>query len=83
MSGNIYASGPAYDAATVTASDSTHLGNVRSLFIGGDGNVAVTTAKGTTLTFTGVVAGSILPVMVTKVLSTGTTATNIVALYHE
>jgi hypothetical protein len=83
MSGNIYASGPAYDAATVTPSDSTHLGNVRGLFVGGAGNVAVTTAKGTTLTFTGVVAGTILPVMVAKVLSTGTTATNIAALYHE
>jgi hypothetical protein len=39
--------------------------------------VAVTTEDGTTLTFTGVQAGSVLPVKVTKVLSTGTTATTI------
>jgi hypothetical protein len=38
-------------------------------------------ALGTTLTFTGVQAGSILPIQVKRVYSTDTTATGIVALY--
>lgn len=51
------------------------------LFIGGAGNLRVLTAGGDDVTFTGVLAGSFLPVQVTRVFSTGTTATNIVALW--
>mgnify|MGYP000367202920 CR=1 FL=1 len=51
------------------------------LFIGGAGNLRVLTAGGDDVTFTGVLAGSFLPVQVTRVYSTGTTATNIVALW--
>jgi len=57
------------------------LPTTRGLYVGGAGDVAVTMAEdGNNVTFVGVLAGSILPVQVTKVLSTGTTATNIVAL---
>jgi hypothetical protein len=38
-------------------------------------------ASGNSLTLTGVTAGSVLPLRVTKVKSTGTTATNIAALW--
>jgi hypothetical protein len=74
---------PALGAAAVTPNDSTDLvvRPARSLFIGGAGNVAVITAAGDTVTFNGLAAGSILPVQVTRVLATGTTATNIIALY--
>lgn len=67
---------------SVTPSDSTDLsiGFSRAIFVGGAGNLAVTMIDGTALTFTGVVAGSILPIAVTRIKSTGTTATNIVAL---
>lgn len=41
---------------------------------------AVVTRGGSSVTFTGVAAGSILPVAVNRVLATGTTATNIMAL---
>jgi hypothetical protein len=50
----------------------------RSLYVGGAGNVVVTAADGTSVTFAAV-AGSILPV-VTKLVSSAT-ATGIVALY--
>lgn len=78
---NVFPSDPARDASTVTPSDTTVLGGVRGLFVGGAGNINVTTEGGTTLVFTGVAAGSIIPLRVVKVLSTSTTATNIVALY--
>lgn len=68
-------------AAVVTASDSTVLEVTRALYVGGGGNVAVTTLNGDSVTFVGVGAGTILPIQVTKVLSTGTTATSILALY--
>lgn len=68
------------DAAAVTASDVTVLSGVVGLFVGGAGNVAVVTARGTTVAFTGVAAGSTLWLSVTKVKATGTTATNITAL---
>lgn len=75
-------SDPADNAATVTPSDSTDLANTsRSLYVGGYGNVAVIMKNGTTLTFFNVNSGSLLPVRVTRVLVTGTTATNIVALW--
>ena len=71
----------AYDAAAVTLSDSTELAPTRALFVGTGGNLKVTMAYGTDVTFTGVQAGSILPIQVTKVWSTGSTASNVVALY--
>ena len=78
---NVFPSDPAQDAAVVTPSDTADQGNVRGLYVGGAGNVSIVTAAGNTCVFTGVTAGSILPVRCTKVRSTGTTATTIVALY--
>jgi hypothetical protein len=78
---SIFPTDPAQDAAVVTTSDTADQGLVRGLFVGGAGNVSLVTAIGNTVVFTGVLAGSILPVRCTKVRSTGTTATNIVALY--
>lgn len=71
---------PAYGAVAVVPSDSTELSGVRALYIGVSGDVAVVTkGKTTAVTFKSVPIG-ILPVQCYKVLSTGTTATNIVAL---
>ena len=78
---SIFPTDPAQDAAVVTPSDTADQGLVRGLFIGGAGDVSLVTAAGRTVVFTGVLAGSILPVRCTKVRSTGTNATNIVALY--
>lgn len=71
----------AFDAATVTPSDSTALRPTRGLYVGTGGDVAVEMSLGTTITFPDVLGGSILPIQVVKVLSTGTTATGMVALY--
>ena len=71
----------AYDAAAVTLSDSTELAPTRALYIGGAGNLKVTMAYGTEVTFSGLSAGSILPIQVTKVWATGSTATLVLALY--
>jgi hypothetical protein len=51
------------------------------LYIGGAGNLRVLTASGDDVTFTGVLAGSYLPVQVQRVFATGTTATNIIAIW--
>jgi hypothetical protein len=71
----------AYDASAVTPSDSTDLLPTRGLYIGGAGNIKVDMALGNTVTFNGLLAGTVLPVQVVKVYSTDTTATDIVALY--
>ena len=80
-------SSPAIDAAAVTpddANDITRRNNqvVRGLYVGTGGNVTVRMrGETTTVLFSNVPAGSILPVMVDRVMATGTTASNIVALF--
>lgn len=74
--------GNAYNAVAVTPNDSADLTDIgAALYVGGDGNVRVKMAGGNTVTFTGVVAGTVLPILVDRVYSTSTTATNILALY--
>ena len=51
------------------------------LYIGTGGNVKVTTISGDDVTFMNLGSGSVLAVQVKKVFSTGTSASNIVALY--
>lgn len=71
---------PAFGAFAVTKSDSTVLAGVRALYIGVTGDVAVMPrGSSTAVTFKAVPVG-ILPVQVSKVMSTNTTATDIVAL---
>lgn len=69
-------------AEAVTPHDSTNLDNLTSgLYIGVTGNVTVVMAgDGGVVTFTAVPAGAILPIIVSRVNTTDTTATNIVAL---
>lgn len=73
---------PARNAAAVTPNDSTDLAtSARGLYVGGAGNVVLVTVGGDEVTFTGVTAGSILPVRTARVKATSTTATSIVALW--
>jgi hypothetical protein len=75
-------SAPAYDAEAVTPSNTTlFTREARALYIGGDGNAVVLTAAGNAVTFSGLTAGTILPIRCRRVNSTSTTATNIVALF--
>ncbi len=69
----------AYD---ITKHDTTEQSPyTRAIFCGGTGNLKVTTTSGAVATFTGVTAGSIIPVSAKLVWSTGTTTTNMTALY--
>ena len=70
---------PAVSAVAVTPSDSTVLSTTRALYIGVSGDVCVVMADGTSVTFSSVPVG-ILPVRVSKVKSSGTSASSIVAL---
>ena len=73
---------PAVDAASVTPNDSADLAlTARALYIGGAGNINLDTVTGTTVVFSRLTAGTILPLQVKRVRATSTTATNIVALY--
>lgn len=68
-------------AFAVTKSDSTILEGVRGLYVGGAGAVAVVLRdRVTSVIFSAVPVGTILPIEVTQVLSTGTDATLILAL---
>ena len=71
----------ARDAVSVTKSDSTVV-NIDALYVGGAGDVAVTTHLGTVVTFGSVPAGTILPVKCKHVMSTNTTATLMVGLRY-
>ena len=69
-------------ASAVTPSDTAFLPQVsRGLWIGGGGNVNIEMADGVPVLFSGIAAGSLLPLRVRRVLATATTATLIVALY--
>lgn len=74
--------GAARYAQAITKSDQTTYQETRGLYVGGTGDVAVKmVGDGGTVTFATVPAGVILPICVTQVLSTGTTATGIIALW--
>ena len=51
------------------------------LYIGTGGNLTVFTVSGQTVLFSNVLGGTFLPVQILKVFSTGTTASNFVALW--
>lgn len=78
---NIYDVNNFDHAAVVTPSDSTDLPSPGILFVGGAGNVRVDTIGGQTVTINGVTAGTTLRLLVKRVYSTSTTATNITVLY--
>jgi len=69
-------------AEAVTPSDTVDLsgGTARALYVGGAGDVVVV-MDGQDITWAGMPAGGYIQAFVTRVKSTGTTATNILALY--
>jgi hypothetical protein len=73
--------GPSEDFYAITPNDSTDLATpIRSIYVGGAGNLAVKNVAGTTITFTGLVVGQILPIATSRVMATGTTATLLIGL---
>lgn len=72
---------PAYTYAAVTPSDSATLqAGCRSLYVGTQGDVTVIPPRSSTAVLFKDVVG-LLPIQVAQVKATGTTATDIVALY--
>ena len=71
--------GPGRAYTLYAASDLPNNGCV--LYVGGAGDVELITAGGDDLIFTGVPAGSFMPVQVKRVKATSTTATGIIALW--
>ena len=74
------ATAPAGYGVAVTPSDSVVIPMTRALYVGVGGNIRVTDINDN-VTYANVPSGSILPVQVSKVFATGTTASSIVALY--
>lgn len=73
-----------YNALPLTKSDTTAFAPTRALYVGGAGDVTVQMGNGvaaTPVTFKAVPAGTTIPIGATQLLSTGTTATNCMALY--
>ena len=74
---------PATRGFAITPSDAALLPNeTRGLYVGTAGDVAVVLVDDTaTVTFVGLVAGSVYPLRIKQVNSTNTTASNLVGLY--
>ncbi|MBV8834899.1 MAG: hypothetical protein JO000_00040 [Alphaproteobacteria bacterium] len=72
---------PFRSGSAVTPSDATvYLPPLDALYVGGGGNLALVGVDGASYTLSGVLAGTIYNVQAVKVMATGTTAANIVAL---
>jgi hypothetical protein len=66
----------------VTPNDGVDLNfKTRAIYVGGAGNVACRNALGVSVTFVAPPVGSFIPVVTDRVMATGTTATNLIALY--
>lgn len=73
---------PASGFAAITISDSVDLTYVtRAVYVGGAGNLVAVDEQNNPVTFTGVTAGTVLPIRVRRVNLTSTTATALVALW--
>lgn len=68
-------------ATAVVPSDTTVIPATKGLYVGVAGDVSVVMADGSAITFKALAAGVIHKLSVTEVKATGTTATDIVALY--
>lgn len=72
------------DAAAVTPSDTNDLRNPAVIYVGVIGpaaSVKITTAQGTVVTFSGLLAGTSIPVQARRVWATGTDCTGLVAIF--
>lgn len=74
-------SAPASSAFPIAPNDAVELAETaRAIYVGGAGTIALVTKEGSTVSFVGLSAGTVLPVSTVRVLATGTTATNLVGL---
>ena len=76
------ANDPHSNAVVVSPSDSADLGYVtRAVYVGTTGNMKVTMQDSGTVLFTGIPAGTTLPIRASRIWSTTTTASTIIALW--
>lgn len=69
-------------AAGGSGDDATDLTNsTRAVFVGGAGAMKVTMVGGEAVTFTGISAGTVLPLRIKRLWATGLTASNIMLLW--
>lgn len=79
---NRFSSGPLQQTFAITASDATkYAPPLRGIFVGGAGNVTIINEEGNSVLFTAPAVGTVLPVIASKVMATGTTATALVGGY--
>lgn len=72
----------ARNAALVTPNDSTDLtAMTRAVYVGTGGNLAVVMAGGQTVTLPSIPNGALLPICVSRIRATSTTASGIVAFW--
>lgn len=68
-------------AVSITPNDSASLTDpVSAIYVGGAGNIKLTTIAGDTVTLISVSTSTVLDIATTKVFSTSTTATNLIGL---
>jgi hypothetical protein len=73
---------PAIDGTMVVPDDTGDLAHVtRAIYVGTGGQIAAQLASGTTVTLSSVQGGTLLPLRVRRVLATGTSAGDLVALW--
>lgn len=75
---------PALGAVSITPNDSTdNMGGkpVRGIYVGGAGDIALTTSNGEDVTVYSALAGTVIPIRPSRIKSTGTTATNLLGFY--
>lgn len=73
---------PAGRYAAITPSDTVDLTFMaRAIYVGTGGNLVAVDDAGTAVTFTNVPDGAIIPIRVSRINATSTTATNMVALW--
>ena len=75
--------GSAKGAVAVTPNDSVDLAvtPTKGIYVGGSGDLKVTLENGDVVTFMSLSSGMIHPIAVKRIWATGTTATNILAVY--
>jgi len=71
---------PGLNAFAITPNDGVFFAKTRGLYVGVTGNVAVEMAGGNVVTFIGLAGGVVHPLQVIRVLSSGTTALNIIGI---
>ena len=73
---------PPEQAAAILPADGADLGCVtRAVYVGGGGDLRVRMQGGAEVTLAAVPAGALLPLWVSRVLASGTTATDLLALW--